>query len=107
MTMLGKQGLKEVAMLSLNKAHYLYDQLIKTEKFKPVFTAPFFCEFAVSACSSINDLNAKLLEDGIIGGLDLSKEYSEIENGWLLAVTEKRTRQEIDSLVSKAVSYCD
>ncbi|MGD9473680.1 MAG: aminomethyl-transferring glycine dehydrogenase subunit GcvPA [Eubacteriaceae bacterium] len=107
MTMLGKQGLKEVAMLSLNKAHYLYDQLIKTEKFKPVFTAPFFCEFAVSACSSINDLNAKLLEDGIIGGLDLSKKYSEIENGWLLAVTEKRTRQEIDSLVSKAVSYCD
>ncbi|WKY48794.1 aminomethyl-transferring glycine dehydrogenase subunit GcvPA [Eubacteriaceae bacterium ES3] len=107
MTMLGKEGLKEVATLSLKKAHYLYEQLIKTEKFKPVFTAPFFCEFAVSGCSSIEKLNEKLLDDGIIGGYNLSADFSEVENGWLLAVTEKRTRQEIDSLVSKAVSYCD
>ncbi|WKY45769.1 aminomethyl-transferring glycine dehydrogenase subunit GcvPA [Eubacteriaceae bacterium ES2] len=107
MTMMGKQGLKEVAMLSLKKAHYLYDQLIKTGKFKPLFTAPFFCEFALSACCSVDELNSKLLEDGIVGGYDLKSDYPEIENGWLLAVTEKRTREEIDGLVSKAVSYCD
>lgn len=106
MTVLGKQGLKDVANLCLQKAHYLNSQLIKSGKFKPVFTAPFFKEFVVKSACSTQELNDKLLLDKIIGGYPLKNNYPELEDGWLLAVTEKRTKQEIDKLIEKAVSYC-
>jgi len=107
MTVLGKQGLKDVAELCLHKAHYLNAQLIKSGKFKPVFSAPFFKEFLVESACQTDDLNNNLLSDKMIGGYSLKKDYPEFENGWLLAVTEKRTRQEIDRFVERAVSYCD
>lgn len=107
LTLLGKAGLKEVATLCLRKAHYLHDRLIATGKFTPAFTAPFFKEFAVIGTTAPEDLNKDLLGDGIIGGYELKKAYPEFEYGWLLAVTEKRTRQEIDQLVEKAVKHCD
>jgi len=106
MTVLGKQGLKEVANLCLQKAHYLHDQLIQSGKFKPVFSAPFFKEFVVKSICPVDELNGKLLAEKIIGGYSLKSDYPELEDGWLLAVTEKRTRQEIDRLVEKAVGYC-
>ena len=107
MTVLGKEGLKEVATLCLNKAHYLYDQLIQSGKFAPVFSAPFFKEFAVTSSCDTEVLNEALLADQIIGGYALDQSYPELKNGWLLAVTEKRTRMEMDSLVEKAVNHCD
>ncbi|HWQ78718.1 MAG TPA: aminomethyl-transferring glycine dehydrogenase subunit GcvPA [Anaerovoracaceae bacterium] len=107
MTVLGKQGLKDAAMLCLQKAHYLHDRLIGSGKFESVFPAPFFKEFAVKSARRPEELNDKLLSDKIIGGYALQKDYPELENGWLLAVTEKRTRQEIDRFAERAVSYCD
>ena len=106
MTVLGKQGLKDVANLCLHKAHYLNAQLIKSGKFRPVFSAPFFKEFLVESDCQTEDLNNKLLSDKMIGGYSLKRDYPEFENGWLLAVTEKRTKQEIDRFVERAVSYC-
>ncbi len=107
MTVLGKEGLKKVATLCLNKAHYLHDQLIQSGEFTPIFSAPFFKEFAVSSTGDIGALNDALLADRIIGGYAVEKSYPELKNGWLLAVTEKRTRLEMDSLVEKAVNHCD
>jgi len=107
MTVLGKEGLKEVATLCLNKAHYLHDQLIQSGKFAPVFSAPFFKEFAVTSAGDTEALNDALLADQIIGGYALEKSYPELKNGWLLAVTEKRTRPEMDSLAEKAVNHYD
>ncbi len=107
LTVLGKQGLKEVATLCLNKAHELHDQLVQTGKFKPVFSAPFFKEFALTCSGDVEVLNQHLLSEQIIGGYRLAKSYPELKNGWLLAVTEKRTQLEIDSFVEKAVKYCD
>ena len=107
MTVLGKEGLKEVATLCLNKAHYLHDQLIKSGKFAPVFSAPFFKEFAVTSSWDTEALNDALLAYHIIGGYAVEQSYPELKNGWLLAVTEKRTRLEMDSLVEKAVNHCD
>lgn len=102
--LMGKEGLKEVAEQSMSKAHYAYEQLIKTDKFEPLFDAPFFMEFALKYNGDVSKLNAKLLESGIIGGYELSKDYPEFESTWMLAVTEKRSKSEIDLLVEKAVS---
>lgn len=102
LTFMGKEGLKEVAKLCFNKSHYAYKELTKTDKFKPLFTAPFFKEFAVTSEKPVNELNEKLLEENIIGGYNLEKDYPELKNGYLLAVTEKRAKEEIDAFVRKA-----
>lgn len=102
LTLMGKEGLKKVAELCFSKSHYAYDQLIATGKFSPVFTAPFFKEFAVQSTEEISNLNDRLLEGGFIGGYDLGKKYPEYKNVWLVAVTEKRTKQEIDEFARKA-----
>ncbi|MCL2678306.1 MAG: aminomethyl-transferring glycine dehydrogenase subunit GcvPA [Clostridiales bacterium] len=103
MTVMGKEGLCEAARLSLAKAHYAYDKLLKTGRFAPLFPgAPFFSEFALQAEEPVPELNRRLLAQKIIGGLDLSKDYPQLENGWLLALTEKRSKEEIDILAEKA-----
>ncbi len=104
LTALGKHGLSEVAHQCIQKANYAYNRLIDTGLFSPVFSAPFFKEFALRYNGDIAELNAKLLEQGIIGGYDLSSDYPEYKNTWLLAVTEKRTKAEIDTLVQKVVA---
>ncbi|MGD9569744.1 MAG: aminomethyl-transferring glycine dehydrogenase subunit GcvPA [Sedimentibacter sp.] len=102
LTIMGKEGLKEAALLCLKKSHYAYDELIKAGKFSPVFTKPFFKEFIVKSNKPVNELNSKLLESNIIGGYDAERNYPELKDCWLVAVTEKRTKEEIDNLVRKA-----
>lgn len=102
LTFLGKEGLKEVAELCLQKAHYTYDKLLSTGKFKPVFEKPFFKEFAMISQKPIDTLNRDLQEEGFIGGYPLERNFPEMKNGWLVSVTEKRTKDEIDSFVREA-----
>jgi glycine dehydrogenase subunit 1 len=66
--------------------------------FEPVFSAPFFREFALRYKGNIAELNAKLLKQGILGGYDLGRDYADLKGAWLVAVTEKRTKDEIDAL---------
>jgi len=103
LTAMGKEGLRDVASQCAMKAHYAYDTLIATGRFSPVFDAPFFKEFAVRFDGDVNALNAALIKDGIIGGYDLGRYDQEFSGAWLLAVTEKRTKQQIDALAEKAV----
>jgi glycine dehydrogenase subunit 1 len=100
---MGKEGLQDVAKQCVSKSHYACDALIKTGRFRPVFSAPFFKEFAVTYDGDISKLNAYLLKSNIIGGYDLGQSYPELAGAWLVAVTEKRTRAEIDALAEKAV----
>lgn len=94
LALMGKQGLKEVNVLSCDGAHYLYDKLIASGKFAPAFDKPFLKEFVVKTDLDIDKVNARLLENGIMGGINLG-------NGLVqFAVTEKRTKEEIDNLVS-------
>lgn len=95
---LGKKGVKEAAVQCMNKAHYAYSKIIETGKFKPLFNKPFFDEFAVSSDIKAATVNSWLLKNGILGGYDLQKDYSELENSMLFCVTEKRTKDEIDNL---------
>ena len=69
LSLMGKEGLKEVAYQSLQKSHYLYNRLIDTGLFTPVFNGPFFKEFAVRSTIPIQKLNACLLDKGIIGDI--------------------------------------
>lgn len=96
LTLMGKKGLREAAELCRKKAAYAFDRLTAGGVFKPVFNAPFFKEFALESPVPVEELNKRLLQEKIIGGHDLGKEYPELKNAWLIAVTEKRTRAEID-----------
>jgi len=95
MSLMGKQGLKEAAELSYAGAHYLCDELLKTGRFKLAFDKPFFNEFFVKYDGDIDGLYQRFTEAGILGGVRL-------EDGIVFAVTEKRTKEEIDNLVKIA-----
>jgi len=97
---MGRKGLREVALQSTQKAHYAYNEIIKSGKFKPMFNQPFFKEFAVTSDIEANKVNKELLNKGILGGYELGRDYAEFNNGLLFCVTEKRTKEEIDKLVS-------
>lgn len=98
LTTLGKRGLREVAIQSTQKAHYAFNQMIKSGKYKPLFDKPFFMEFAVTSDIPTEIINKKLLGENILGGYPLGKHYPQYKNGILYAVTEKRTKDEIDKL---------
>lgn len=106
LSLLGKQGLKEIAELSLQKAHYTHSQLVKNTGVEEEFSLPFFKEFVVKVPVSLDELNSQLLECGIIGGYNLEKDYPELKNCWLIAVTEKRSKEDIDLLVRKVGEFC-
>ena len=95
LSLMGKQGVKEVAELSYAGAHYLCDELVKTGKFHLAFDKPFFNEFFVKYDGNVDTLSKHLLDAGILGGVKLG-------DGILFAVTEKRTKEEIDNLVNIA-----
>jgi glycine dehydrogenase subunit 1 len=97
---MGRQGIKEVAEQCIKKAHYAFTELIKTDKYKPLFSKPFFKEFALISSADAGKVNDELLKKGILGGYELQNTYSMLDNSLLLCVTEKRTKNEIDSLVN-------
>ena len=100
MAALGKCGLRQVAELCYHKAHYAADQLDALEGFSVLRDKPFFKEFVVQCPRPVQEINDYLLKEwGVIGGYDLGKDYSDLEDHMLLCVTEMNPRQEIDLLV--------
>ncbi|PFO06643.1 aminomethyl-transferring glycine dehydrogenase [Bacillus sp. AFS076308] len=97
MSALGKQGIREMAQLNIEKADYMAKCLQK-KGFIVTNQAPFFNEFVVELPLPIKEVNRKLLEAGIIGGFDLGIDYG-FENQMLIAVTEQRTKEEIDQFI--------
>jgi len=99
LSLLGKKGLRQVAELCYQKAHYAAEQLCKIEGMGLCFTEPFFHEFALCVNRPVDEVNAHLLEHGIIGGYDLGQDYPSLKDHMLIAVTEMNTKEEIDTLV--------
>lgn len=97
---LGKAGLRKLADLNLQKAHYAADQIGKLDGFEPAFSSPFFNEFVIKSALSPQKINAELLKQKILGGLDLGRFYPELRNHILFCVTETKTKEDIDRLVS-------
>jgi glycine dehydrogenase subunit 1 len=96
---LGPQGLKETAELCTRKAHYAAEQLTRLPGVRLKFQRPFFKEFTLTLEGDVSGLLARLLKAGYHGGLELGRWYPALADCVSVAVTEKRTRAEIDGLV--------
>ncbi|WP_078577023.1 aminomethyl-transferring glycine dehydrogenase subunit GcvPA [Salipaludibacillus agaradhaerens] len=99
MSALGKKGVRELAEQNVQKAYYAKKQLQKNG-IKVLGVQPFFNEFVIELSSSVDRINKKLLAEGIIGGLELARFYQDKANQMLIAVTELRTKEEIDHFVA-------
>ena len=95
----GRAGLKQVAELCYHKAHYAAQAIDQLNRYKLWNQGPFFHEFVVRCPRSVAEINEALLDHDIIGGFDLGKDYPELEDHMLIAVTELNYREEIDELV--------
>jgi glycine dehydrogenase subunit 1 len=100
LTALGPQGLRETAELCLRKAHYAADQLAKVAGLRLKFDRPFVKEFTLSVPGDVSARLARLREQGYHAGLPLGLWYPDMADGLAVAVTEKRTKAEIDGLVA-------
>ncbi len=99
LSLLGKQGLRQVAELCYQKAHYAAQQLSQIDGMGLCFSEPFFHEFALCLNRPVAEVNAHLLEHGILGGYDLGQDYPALKDHMLIAVTEMNSKEDIDMLV--------
>jgi glycine dehydrogenase subunit 1 len=99
LSLLGKSGLRQVAQLCYQKAHYAADKISHIKGYSICFDSPFFHEFSICCPKPVAEINNHLLEHGFIGGYDLGQDYPALKDHMLLAVTEMNTRDEIDALV--------
>jgi glycine dehydrogenase subunit 1 len=97
---MGKAGLRRVAHLCLQKAHYAAQQITSRTPFTLPFSGPFFREFVIQGPLPAAEANRRLFERGIIGGFDLGRVLPEESQSLLLAFSELNTRDDIDALVS-------
>ena len=100
LTLLGKEGLREMAEQNLSKAHFALGELLKIRGIRRAFDAPFFNEFAIVLPESVEAVNRKLLAHKIIGSLALELRYPTLEKHALVCVTETTSRKEIEALTS-------
>lgn len=100
MTALGKKGVCEMATQNIQKAHYA-KKVLQAKGVEVVYDGPSFNEFVIKLPASYEECNAALLEKGIVGGYHLGLTYPELENHMLVAVTELRTKEEIDAFAQE------
>lgn len=98
LSLLGKNGLRKVAELCLQKGHYAAEQISKIDGFKIRFPGHFFKEFVVETPFPASRVIKLLLKRNILAGIDLSRFDRKLKNSMLVSVTEKRTKEEIDYL---------
>jgi len=99
LSLLGKQGLQQVAELCYQKAHYAAQELGKIKGYRIAHKEPFFHEFTLVCPKPVSQINAYLLEHGILGGYDLGQDYPALKDHMLVAVTEMNSKEDIDTLV--------
>jgi glycine dehydrogenase subunit 1 len=100
LSLLGKQGLRQVSELCYQKAHYAADQIGKLPGFELWSEQSFFNEFLVKCPQPAQEINDQLLLHNLLAGYAVGKDYPGLENYLLVAVTEMNTKEDIDWLVS-------
>jgi glycine dehydrogenase subunit 1 len=99
LSLLGPQGLREVAELCVRRSHYAAERIAAGGRMSLQFDRPYFKEFAVRDRESrVSDALAAAHDAGFLAGVPLGRWYPELDDCFLVAVTEKRTRREIDAL---------
>lgn len=93
LALMGKEGLKKVNEMSYGGAHYLYDRLLETGLFTPVFSRPFLKEFVLNTSLPTERLQQALLDNGFLAAIQTEEGYVSF------CVTEQRTREEIDRMI--------
>jgi glycine dehydrogenase subunit 1 len=99
MSLVGKQGLRDIAYQNLAKARYAFDQLTQIPGVRSAFKAPFFNEFVLQTKVPAEILQQRFLERQVVSGLPIKKWYPELENASLWCITETKTKADIDHLV--------
>lgn len=100
MSLMGKQGIREVAEQSFYKAHYLAEGINELKGFEVLNTENFFHEFLVKTPLSVSELKEKMSQIGIVPGLDMSR-FDIVKTGLLVCVTETKTREELDKFLAE------
>ena len=95
MSLLGSEGLKQLAVLCRDKTEFLKKRLAEIPSIEVMKSSPTFNEFTVKLPVNANEIIGALIEKGIAAGFPLGRYYTEMENYLLIAVTEKRTRHEL------------
>jgi len=95
MSLLGKIGLRKIALLSAEKAQELSEKIFSREGFEPYFKAPFVREFPVKTPQPAKEIIESLVKQGILPGINAGRWYSGMDDCLIVAATEKRTGQEI------------
>jgi glycine dehydrogenase subunit 1 len=101
----GEKGIREIAGLCARKSYYAREGISRLAGFELLFDAPCFNEFAVHTPVPADEIIHRASGDGIIPGLDLKGYGYGLENALLIAVTEKRTREEIDRLIESLEEF--
>jgi len=96
----GKQGLRKLAEINYAKAAYAKEKIAQLDGFTVPFLGESFNEFVVSCSEPVATLKKRLEEQGVLAGISLERDYSDLENGLLICVTEQNSREQIDRLVS-------
>lgn len=105
LSLMGPVGMREAAELSLQKAHYAANQITAADRYALRFDQPFFKEFVVrDSTGAVADQLAKAEEDGYLAGVPLGQWSEEFNDCFLVAVTEKRTKAEIEGLAQSLVN---
>ena len=97
MSLMGRQGLRQVANLTYQNTHYTAKQLAGVRGYQVIDNGPFFREFVVKCPKPVHLINERLAEQGIIGGYDLGQDYPHLQQHMLVAATEMNTKADIDA----------
>ena len=105
LTLLGKEGIRELGELNLDRAHYLREKISALRNFEVDRKIPIFNEFVVSSNISFVDIQPQLIPQGILAGIELARYYPEMKGAFLVCATETKTKEDLDTFV-KALSLC-
>jgi glycine dehydrogenase subunit 1 len=106
LALMGPQGLRETANLCLQKSRYLAKRQASRGRFEPAFDQPTLKEFVLRDRENrVEEVLAKSLEAGFMAGIRLARWYPDLADCFLIAVTEKRTRAELDAFAELLGTY--
>lgn len=100
LSLLGKNGLQEMALKNMTATKYLAEKISALNGFELAYKKPFFNEVAIKVPAPAETINKKLAKNGFVGGFDLSKDFPSLGDSMLFCATELHTKNDIDALAT-------